>query len=785
MIASAAPAPPPTNNPALRLFLLEVTPAIDALRGDVRQLAFRLAGASGVGLARLEIATSLAGSSNWQNLATLAGTTLSNAVDRHVLTLPADAAPQGAFFRWTEQTETLVSHEATGRLPFLLLNVSYGVDEEQSFDLAYTRYRIERAADLARSNNFAFASPPTETPVPGVLTKFHFWPNIIDLTEIQFLDEPLYDRIAAEILENEPARVAITADWKLRVRRGERMYLARDFISSLDTGGLGFADVHYAFVINLDAMCAQELQVHHQEEQGLARLHDRLIDTLNERFASAATLPLGEVWHLCLRGNLRRSHSQAIIVDKLTATSAGEFFVARLYATCRAGGGGGTPPPTFEDEPPPIPEPPPRGGGGNGSNGERAASKVPGAPRPPDRGEGEPPVRPWPGGEKEYEEPPQGPEGPAGGGNSGQIPNLQNEQQKIQQLLDQARMSAAQMRMKVEQDLAAFRAMSFEWINGVTFNDPSMQEKYNRYAAQVAALQTQIAERNATAGGSVASLAMMRTNASPAVRALLSKQGLWDNMITVAGAWSNIRVPCLPPLIPGIGLRIEGVIIYADQTKAFHDDLYKAMVNGKSWDEAVALALADPKRYPPEVPYGDKIFQGIWKALANCYRDLFTAMFRIYLRSVFPALTDEQREEMIPALFDCDKPLTPAQRAEWQALLDKFKESETAVAAQLAQIQTLENQIKDLLHQFRLEARPCLDRAIAGVRELEAIARILEAALVEARTPGAPGSLPLVGTNFCDTLRKMLTFPPVQNCPGLREYLMRRLAANCSPPGGG
>ena len=631
----AAPALPPTDAVALRLQLLEATPTVDSLRGNALLLGFRLTGASGVGFTRIEIANNLAGVSRWQNLATLTGETLGQAANRHLLTLPTDAAPQGAFFRLAERTETAVSHLATGESPFLLSDVSYGVDEEQSWNLADTRYRIESAADLARSNNIPFTSPPVEASVPGRFTKFHFWPNILDLTEIYFLEEPLYHRIVADILEHDPARVAIAADWDERARRGERMFLARDFVSVLEAGGLRFGEVHYACVINLDAKCAQELQVHEQSELGLARLHDGLIDSLNEHFANAASLPLGEVWQMCLRGNRRRSHSQAIIVDKLSVAPAGGFFVSRLYATCQSGGGGGGPPPTTEpppeEEPPPIPDPP---RGGDGSSGQRPESKIPGAAKPPDRGDGEPPVRPWPGGEKKYDEPPPGAEGPSQGGNPGGSQQLQNEQQKIQQLLDQAKGAADQMRAKFAEDQAKFEAMGFEWRTGLKFNDPCLQAIYDRYAAQVAELQRQIAEHEATAGVSTACYKTARDSASPPVSALLSKQGLWDNMITVAGAWSNIRVPCLPPLIPSGGFVdsvFGAIIISGEATAAFHNALVIGMMNGKSWDKSVEAAIADPSRYPPSVPYGDRIFQTIWKALAKCYRDLFTAMFRVYL----------------------------------------------------------------------------------------------------------------------------------------------------------
>ncbi len=766
-----------------RLELLDLATAQDPQRGEVRRLGLKFESVRGEGSVSLEISAGLAG---WSNVATFVGPALQPPAARREILLDPETAGGQAFFRLAERAAAEVRHESSGRLPTLLSQLAYGVDEEASFDLEFTRFRIEHAEALARSNNFAFASPPTEIPLPGRLSKFHFWPNILDLTEIYYSDEALYARIVAEILALDPRRTALAQDWLARVQRSERLFLARDFVDEVASGGLRFEEVHYAFVVNLDARFAEELLAHPFAAQGLGPLRDPLIPRLNDLLVQSATLPLGEVWHLCLRGNLRRNHQQAIIVDKLAAAPAPEFFVARIHQNCLGGGPGGPPTdePPPEEEPPPIKNPPPRGGDGSGD--PRPPSKIPGAARPPERGD-QPPVRPWPEPEKEYVEPPGGGAGgPAQPPGNQPRPGMQNERAKIQALLDQARRAEEETRPKVQEDLEKFRNMSYEWIEGVTFHDPCVQAIYDKYAAQVAELKKRIAELAAKAAADQTAAQAQRTAAAPAVRALISKEGLWINMITVGGAWSNVRVPCFPPLIPSGGFDPTGVVVIgAEAMAAFHNDLVRAMMNGRTWDQAVAEAIADPERYPEGVQQGDKIYQLIWKTVADCYRRLFTEMFRIYLKTVYPDLTDEQREKMIPGLFDGEQALTEAERAELEAVRAALAAAQAATLACAEQIAALEEQIKDLLRKFREEARLCFDRVIAGLREHDTMRRILEAAAIEAATPGAPGSVPAMGFNFCEVLRRMLGFPDIQNCPGLRAYLQMLLQANCHPPGSG
>lgn len=774
-----------TGQPVIRsplIRLLDAAQTNDVVRGEARLLRFNLGSFPRIGSLEIEVSSNLADVNAWSTLATFPVVTLGDALNPEQLVFAPANPPGAVFFRAVQRTETTVRHSASGRVPRVFNGLSYDVDASQSFDLAYAKYRIENAADLARSNNIPFTTPPMEAPILGRLTRFHFWPNVFDLTEIFYADEDLYERIVSEILEFEPEATAMAASWRERVLQSERIILARDFLSVAQSGGLSFEEVHYAFAINLDAKTVRELQVHGRESEGLGNLHDPLIDDLRDRLARAATLPLGETWQMCLRGNLRRSHFQAVIVDKIEEAPRPEFHVVRIHQTC--GGSLGPPPP---EEPPylaiPVPgeKPPPPGGG------PKPPGKGPGAAGPPGLKEDQdPPVRPWPWAEKEYEEPPRGPEEPSQRGLGPQ--NFQQEAPKIQMLLEQFQQMAQQIRPQLEADLQRFRAMSYEWIDGVRFNNPCVQQLYDRYAAQVAQLRQQMAALLTQAGQSSAAAQSARRNASPAVRAILFKEGLWENMITVGGEWSRVQVPCMPPAIPSAGFAdgvFNAVVITGEQFAAFHNDLVKSMMNGKSWREAVEAALANPKHYPPNVVTGDLVYKLIWARVAECYRELFTRMFRIYLRGVFPGLTEAQREEMIPVLFDCDQNFTTAQRAEWGGILDQLAGDRTNGTELLEQAQKLENQIKDILSRFRNEANACFNDAIRHLREIETRVQILRAALVEALTPGASGSLPPKGFNFCGVLQQLINAPPVQDCPGLRAYLMMLFRENCQPPGGG
>jgi hypothetical protein len=245
-------------------------------------------------------------------------------------------------------------------------------------------------------------------------------------------------------------------------------------------------------------------------------------------------------------------------------------------------------------------------------------------------------------------------------------------------------------------------------------------------------------------------------------------------------------IDCPFPIIPSPGnTQILGLSV-----DRFSRQVVLGMMQGKSWSEAVDAALANPRNYPPGIAVSDAVFVFAFRQYADCLRRLYEAKFRIALAQFYPELTPEQREEMIPVLFDCDRDFTPAQRTELTDLQTLITDANAKIDGLSAQIAALENQInRDVLRRFHAETRACLDQAAAQVINAQNIERILRAAVVEAMTPGAPGSTPsypAVGPDngraaFCAALQQLLGFPQIQNCPGLQAYLMSLLQGTCGP----
>ncbi len=420
-------------------------------------------------------------------------------------------------------------------------------------------------------------------------------------------------------------------------------------------------------------------------------------------------------------------------------------------------------------------EPPPPGGGGDGSNGRQQWS----AARLPPVQDGQGPGRVL------IADPPTGPDQPGQRNPPQPIPQLQQELPKIQMLLNQAMQTASQLLANYNHDNALLRNMSDSWIDGVQFINPWLQEVYGRYATEVTGLRAQIAPLQAQAGACVLAIKNAKQSASPPIRVLLAKRSIWDNVLDPTGPWTNLKIDCPPPIFPGsrpgeiVGLNVD----------SFTSDLVAGMRQGKSWDQAIAAALANPRNNPAQVALSPtSVYAVALKVWANCLRRLYEAKFRIALRQYYPELTEAQRETMIPVLFDCDRDFTPAQRAELTALQTLTTGADAKIDGLSAQIATLENQINtDVLRRFHAEARACQEQAAAQVLNAQNIQRILSAAAVEAATPGSPGSTPSypgVGPDngraaFCQALQQILMFPPVQNCPGLTAYLMSLLHGTC------
>jgi hypothetical protein len=755
-----------------------VQPTNHPVIGPGRALRFTVQGTGSNGLVEIESTSALGAAPVWATRSAAPAAVLNEAPGFYDLSFSSNDVPAAAFFRYRHFTGVDVRHPFPGSLPRLLGGVGYGVDEESAFTLTNLGVRVSAAPGLAFSNNAAYTGSSSNGAAPRVFTPFHYWPNVIDLALVHAGDPVLYSNIVGQILASEPDRSLIETQWLADVTQGRRLFLARDFLNTVSVGTSTWAEVHFAMAINLDSLSVRELQVHGLRAEGMVQLHDPRVDALRSSMTNAASLPEGEVWCLCLRGNYRRSFFQAVVVDKVISLAGAALHIVQIDQSCSGGGGGG-PPPTEDppEEPPPPVEPPPPGGGGDGSNGERAWSA---ARLPPVRG-GQAPGR------VPVEDIPNGPNQPGQRNPQQPIPGLAQEQAKIQMLLDQARQNASQLRANYVQDAELLRNMSYVWIGGVLFTNPCLQSNYSAFAAEVAAVQAQIAPLQAEASNCVVAIKNATQSASPPIRALVSKPTIWINVVDGYGPWSNLQIPCSFPIIPSAGTT-EIVGLGVDR---FAREVVLGMMQGKSWTAAVDAAVANPRNYPGGVAMSqDAVFTYALRQYADCLRQLYEAKFRIALAQFYPGLTAAERESMIPVLFDCDRDFTPAQRSELAALQALITAANTKIDGLLAQIAALEDQInRDILRRFHAAAADCLRQAAAQVLNADNIRRILEAALVEATTPGAPGSVPSypdIGPDhgraaFCQALQQLLASPAVQNCPGLAAYITSLLQGTCGP----
>ena len=116
------------------------------------------------------------------------------------------------------------------------------------------------------------------------MSKFHFWPNIINLTEVYYAGDghALFNDILDQFLERELNRTQLKSELTAQVTRGDRIFSACDFISVLNYGFKTYWEVYYGSVINLDnpdqagtrSPYIRGIPVHEYGADGLPVLHD-------------------------------------------------------------------------------------------------------------------------------------------------------------------------------------------------------------------------------------------------------------------------------------------------------------------------------------------------------------------------------------------------------------------------------------------------------------------------------------------------------------------------------
>jgi len=661
-----------------------------------------------------------------------------------------------------------VNHPIYGSFPKILTDVAYDVDTSQSLSLNYTRYLIKNAQSLADANNGGIKW----------YEKFHFWPNIFDLTEIYYRDKELYNKIVDEILEDNTDRNNITANISNEISRGDRVFLARDFVSAVQSNGETYYEVHYAFIINLDEKYIREISVHSLGGKELL-IHDPHTGELTSSF-NESNNSLGQVWEICLRGNLKRTKYNSIIVDKLDELPNPEFFIERVHLSCGSC--------CIKEELPIAPhlsppkKPPPQP---NPEEKIPMPSKNPNNPQPPliHPGPGGsvttpgPSVRPWPFGYPEKPEdkcPPFTSDGRSYTGNEGCPEDEETIYQK-QQMITELNNTLNEAIKKFNEDIKTlndnFTCYPGQWEDNATFNDPCIQEIYKTYNEKVQELKRQINELRRESRNNSKEIKSLKENFSLVVQAYIYRESMWNNMLQCGGNWSQVSVPC------GGGVLMMGhssgspskINVTREQQEKFQKRVGYALMNGSTWEEAIKKAY-----YVPEnSSWGDYVWKEVWAKYADCMKKLHTKQLKIYLKEAFPEASEEQIAKMINVMFNGKSALTQDQKDELKnisAQIEEFKKKQYKL-----EIQRFERQIEinDLRREFRQKIREnCLANSRTEIEKTRQTVWILESFLKYCENPDREYEFKYIdGTIFCNTLKEMLNNTAYTSNQALKEYI--------------
>ena len=670
-----------------------------------------------------------------------------------------------------------VNHPAHGNFPKILTDVAYDVDASQSLSLNYTRYLIENAQSLADANNGWI----------DWYEKFHFWPNIFDLTEIYYYDNELYNKIVDEILENNTDRNNISINISGEISRGDRIFLARDFVSVVQSKGRTYYEVHYAFLINLDEKYIQEISVHNFGEKEL-RIHDAHTNELTSLFNKSDT-PLGQLWEICLRGNLKRTKYNSIIVDKLDESPNPEFFIERIHLSCGSCCNKEelpiAPPLVPLKKPPPKPKP---------EEKIPIPSKNPNNPQPPliHPGPGGsvttpgPSVRPWPFGYPEKPEDESPPFTPGGGETDRSNEGCPEDEEVIyqkQQMLIELNKTLEESIAKFNEDIKTlndnFTCYPGQWENNATFNDPCIQEVYESYNEKVQELKRQIDGLLRESRNNSNEIKSLKDKFSLIVQTYIYRESLWENMLYIGGEWSHVSVPC------GGGVLMIGhssgspakINVTPEQQEKFQQQVGYAMMQGKTWEEAVKEAYYVPKNSN----WGDYVWKEVWAKYAECLKELHTKQLEIYLKKEFPEASEEQIAKMINVMFNGLSALTQDQKDELEDIneqIDEFKNKQEKLANQIFNRQT---QINDLRREFRQKIREnCIAHSREEIEKNRQTVWVLESFLEYCKNPDREYEFKYINrTIFCNTLSEMLNNTAYTSNRALEEYLKTLIENHC------
>ena len=708
-----------------------------------------------------------------------------------------------------EEDEFPVNHPFPGGWPDLLNDIAYDVDTSQSLSFEELETRIKSAQSMAKEANaqnqldysgIIYFPNEDETVEVGqytydFVTKFHFWPNIINLTEVYYSedDHALFNDILDQLLENEPNKAQLKSDITAQIERGDRVFSACDFITSLWYGFVRFTEVYYGMLINLDnpdktatrRPYVQEILVHDYADYGLPCLHDPHTEELADMFNDSAAFAIGASWDLCLRGNLKKNKYHAIIVDKLAEAPEAEFYIVRVHLNCFCNPfydgpdsvpvpwipiptpNDPVPEPVWEPQPFPNPSPPknPKVPPNPQPDPDPANRPVP-YPLPPDmiplpqEDPLEPPV--------EKLEPPDEEEAPEGC-EQPPIDCSDNETagEKLADTIEKYKVANATRSADIEKFKGLFDHydLKLAWlygIEGVTFNDPCLNELLKKLLEDIQPLL----EQREALGKQMNDIAQQIKDikeSDPVLEAFRKRGEHWSNMIQDFGSWSQIRVRCPTPVIFSGGL-IKDIRLTPEMQETFQkavqaalmvDDIEQQKTLQQAVNEAVRLVVAAHRiigeakdegkgkswsEAVEEVPKGkDSKIDGlyglnnaIWESYGKCLEELHREQFSIFLKGMYGGrINDDQLKQMINVMINGWSALTEdGQRKKYQDMQDEVKALQAKQAELAYEMAKLGDQINEKKQAFLEKAdRCCFPKSLQNNLRLRQTQKILESYL--------------------------------------------------------
>jgi len=528
-----------------------------------------------------------------------------------------------------------VHHPIGGSLAQLLNDIAYDVDTSRSLSFDELKSWIETAQSEADAANSQVPSKCADISLKsrtweisscalGFVNKFHFWPNIINLTEVYYWEDnhALFNDILNQLLEREPNSTQLKSQLTAQITRGDRVFCARDFISSLMYGFKTYWEVHYGLLINLDnpdqtgarKPYVREILVHEYSAEGLPLLHDSHTEKLAAIFAASATTPLGKAWDLCLRGNLKNTKYNTIVVDKLAEAPDVEFYIERVELTCGCD--------IFSDldtsvpsvtwkpkkpgEPIPVPfEPQPLP--------KKQLPKNPHAPPNPKPGPGGSPVDPdpfpppfdpvplpkspeeEPEKEGDFEEELE-PREDTGRSTDCVCPNLDcKDSQLVESKLKDVESELKTTEKNWRQDIETWKNKVYfeskEGREGIIFNDPCLQRLFEEYLKKAQELLDQTKAKLDAPYSPYKGIRTEKDIKDPVMRAMAERKDWWGTILgNDPGPWREVSCGCLAMLGAPGGF----VVIYREEQAKFQKLLRDELLREREREEALKI-LEDSK----------------------------------------------------------------------------------------------------------------------------------------------------------------------------------------------